>query len=352
MATTTGPAIPANAMTPAAWDTLNSDYATAYQNALKGGQTDATWAKSPEFLGFQNRTLEGVGNTYDTSKLQSDIASMSGEFDNPIYGDNFRKIVGAEQNRLGFLNGQNSIPAPAPVPTPMPSMQNYSQSSAPAYGNPLIAALRANSPAPARQASGIKDISTGVIFNTPETDYVYTPSGTGGTTGTTGTGTTGTGTTGTGTAGTGTTGTGTAGGIKAPPPPPANNWINDLNIPAPYVSPGLKNKTYQTDWDSLNATYADDFTKAKESGVTEADWVNSPRFKAYQTEVINRAANTFDTDKLASDIALMEQGFNDPIYGDNFRKIVAAEKARLEYLTNNRIGGPGQGQPEYEADVN
>jgi hypothetical protein len=45
---------------------------------------------------------------------------------------------------------------------------NYSQSFSPAYGNPLIAALRANSPAPARQASGIEDISTGVIFNTPE----------------------------------------------------------------------------------------------------------------------------------------------------------------------------------------
>jgi len=201
--------------------------------------------------------------------------------------------------------------------------------------------FRANSPAPARQASGIKDISTGVIFNTPETDYVYTPSGTGGT-----------GTTGTGGTSVPKTPTPVTPIPKAPTPPPENNWINDLNIPAPYVSPGPKSKTYQTDWDSLNATYADDFTKAKASGVTEADWANSPRFKAYQTEVINRAANTFDTDKLASDIASMEQGFNDPIYGDNFRKIVAAEKTRLNYLTNNRIGGPGQGQPDYEEDVN
>jgi hypothetical protein len=46
---------------------------------------------------------------------------------------------------------------------------NYSQSFSPAYGNPLIAALRANSPAPARQASGIEDISTGKIFNTLRT---------------------------------------------------------------------------------------------------------------------------------------------------------------------------------------
>jgi hypothetical protein len=344
MATTTGPAIPANAMTPAAWDTLNSDYATAYQNALKGGQTDATWAKSPEFLGFQNRTLEGVGNTYDTSKLQSDIASMSGGFDNPIYGDNFRKIVGAEQNRLGFLNGQNSIPEP----TPMPSMQNYSQSSAPAYGNPLIAALRANSPAPARQASGIKDISTGKIFNTPETDYVYTPRGTGGA---------------------GTTGTGP---VVTPvpkdplvvtpvpkdplvvtpvpkantPTPSPNDWITDPVIPEPYVSPGQKGKTYQTDWDSLNSTYAGDYTKAMAAGVSDQDWANSPKFKSYQTEVINRAANTFDTDKLASDIAAMEGGFDVPVYGDNYRKIVAAEKARLEYLTRTGQGGPGQGQPD------
>jgi hypothetical protein len=204
-------------------------------------------------------------------------------------------------------------------------------------GNPLIAALRANSPAPARQASGIKDISTGVIFNTPETDYVYTPSGTGGTTGT---------------AGTGTTGKGTAGGIKTPPPPPENNWINDTNIYENYVPPGPTSKTYQTDWDSLNAAYAGDYKKSQETGVTPQEWANSPRFKQFQTEVIKRAANTFDTDKLASDIASMEQGFDDPIYGDNFRKIVAAEKARLEYLTNNRIGGPGQGQPDYQEDVN
>ena len=210
-------------------------------------------------------------------------------------------------------------------------------------GNPLIAALRANSPAPARQASGIKDISTGVIFNTPENDYVYTPSGTGGT------GTTGTGTTGTGSTPVPKTPLVVAPVPKAPLPTPVNNWINDLNIPAPYVSPGPKSKTYQTDWDSLNATYADDFTKAKASGVTEADWANSPRFKAYQTEVINRAANAFDTDKLASDIASMEQGFNDPVYGDNYRKIVAAEKARLAYLTNTKQGGPGQGdQPASE----
>jgi len=333
MATTTGPAIPANAMTPAAWDTLNSDYATAYQNALKGGQTDATCAKSPEFLGFQNRTLEGVGNTYDTSKLQSDIASMSGGFDNPIYGDNFRKIVGAEQNRLSFLNGQNSIPAPAPMP-----MQNYSQSSNPAYRNPLIAALRANSPAPARQASGIEDISTGVIFNTPKTDYVYTPSGT-----------SGTGTTGTGGTPVPKTPTPVTPVPKALPPNPANNWINDPNISQNYVSPGPKSKTYQTDWDNLNAAYAEDYKKSQAAGVTPQEWANSPKFKAFQTEVINRAANTFDTDKLASDIAAMEKGFDDPIYGDNFRKIVAAEKVRLEYLKKTNQGGPGQGvQPQDE----
>ena len=212
-------------------------------------------------------------------------------------------------------------------------------------GNPLIAALRANSPAPARQASGIKDISTGVIFNTPENDYVYTPSGTGGT------GTTGTGTTGTGSTPVPKTPLVVAPVPKAPLPTPVNNWINDLNIPAPYVSPGPKSKTYQTDWDSLNATYADDFTKAKASGVTEADWANSPRFKAYQTEVINRAANTFDTDKLASDIAAMEQGFDDPVYGDNFRKIVAAEKARLEYLIKTGQGGSGQGEQEVDNTV-
>jgi hypothetical protein len=220
---------------------------------------------------------------------------------------------------------------------------NYSQSFSPAYGNPLIAALRANSPAPARQASGIEDISTGKIFNTL--------SGTGGTGGTGTTGTGGTGTTGTG--GTGTTGTGGTFVPKEPTPVtpvPENNWITDPFIPAPYVSPGPKSKTYQTNWDDLNSTYADDYTKAKTSGVTDADWANSPKFKAYQTEVINRAANTFDTDKLASDIASMEQGFDNPVYGDNFRKIVAAEKARLEYLTSTGQGGSGQGEQEFETD--
>ena len=217
---------------------------------------------------------------------------------------------------------------------------NYSQSFSPAYGNPLIAALRANSPAPARQASGIEDISTGKIFNTPkDATWVDSPqrvrdkAGNGGTTSTAG--------------GTNTTaGTNTTGGAGTT----ANNWITDPVISAPYVSPGPKSKTYQTNWDDLNSTYADDYTKAKASGVTDADWANSPKFKAYQTEVILRAANTFDTDKLASDIASMEQGFDNPVYGDNFRKIVAAEKARLEYLTNNRIGGPGQGEQEFETD--
>jgi hypothetical protein len=227
---------------------------------------------------------------------------------------------------------------------------NYSQSFSPAYGNPLIAALRANSPAPARQASGIEDISTGKIFNT--LSGTGGTGGTGGTTGTGGTGTTGTGGTGTG-GGTGTTGTGGTFVPKEPTPVtpvPENNWITDPFIPAPYVSPGPKSKTYQTNWDDLNSTYADDYTKAKASGVTDADWANSPKFKAYQTEVINRAANTFDTDKLASDIASMEQGFDNPVYGDNFRKIVAAEKARLEYLTRTGQGGPGQGEQEFETD--
>ena len=217
---------------------------------------------------------------------------------------------------------------------------NYSQSFSPAYGNPLIAALRANSPAPARQASGIEDISTGKIFNTPkDATWVDSPqrvrdkAGNGGTTSTAG--------------GTNTTaGTNTTGGAGTT----ANNWITDPVISAPYVSPGPKSKTYQTNWDDLNSTYADDYTKAKASGVTDADWANSPKFKAYQTEVILRAANTFDTDKLASDIASMEQGFDNPVYGDNFRKIVAAEKARLEYLTRTGQGGPGQGEQEFETD--
>jgi hypothetical protein len=229
---------------------------------------------------------------------------------------------------------------------------NYSQSFSPAYGNPLIAALRANSPAPARQASGIEDISTGKIFNTPkDATWVDSPqrvrdkAGNGGTTSTAGGTNTTAGTNTTGGAGT-TGGTNTTGGAGTT----ANNWITDPVISAPYVSPGPKSKTYQTNWDDLNSTYADDYTKAKASGVTDADWANSPKFKAYQTEVINRAANTFDTDKLASDIASMEQGFDNPVYGDNFRKIVAAEKARLEYLTRTGQGGPGQGEQEFETD--
>jgi hypothetical protein len=147
---------------------------------------------------------------------------------------------------------------------------NYSQSFSPAYGNPLIAALRANSPAPARQASGIEDISTGKIFNTL--------SGTGGTGGTGTTGTGGTGTTGTG--GTGTGGThwrhwnyGHWHSPKEPTPVtpvPENNWITDPFIPAPYVSPGPKSKTYQTNWDDLNATYASDYTKSQAAGITDA----------------------------------------------------------------------------------
>ena len=297
MATTTSPAIPANAMTPAAWDTLNSDYATAYQNALKGGQTDATWAKSPEFLGFQNRTLEGVGNTYDTSKLQSDIASMSGGFDNPIYGDNFRKIVGAEQDRLGFLNGQNSIPAP--VTTPMLSMQNYSPSSDPAYRNPLIAALRANSPAPARQAGGLKEYGVADfpwMKNTPEKTVATQP--------------------------------------VTPPvvKPPVTQPVFTPPIPQ-YVAPPTGGTMDSGNWDSLNANYAQDYAKAH-SGMTDAAWVATPAFQQYQNQVISGIGQTYDTDKLAKDIAWFANNMDDPALRDNYAKISAASQARLDYLNN------------------
>jgi hypothetical protein len=46
----------------------------------------------------------------------------------------------------------------------------------------------------------------------------------------------------------------------------------------------------------------------------------------------------------------MEQGFDNPVYGDNFRKIVDAEKKRLAYLISTGQGGSGQGEQEFETD--
>ena len=170
--------------------------------------------------------------------------------------------------------------------------------------NPLIAALRANSPAPARRASGPVALNYPWMKNTvvPEKSFPNGP---------------------------------------PPPPPPAAPppaapppAAPVPATPIPYVAPPPGDEMDQPHWDSLNNDYATAYSNALGGGMTDAQWAATPEFKGFQDNVISGAATTNDRDKLMSDIASMSQGFDNPVYGDNFRKIVAAEQKRLDYLNN------------------
>jgi hypothetical protein len=266
------PTNPGTPTTQQAWDLLNSDYGTAYNDAIQGGMNDTQWAASPAFQQYQNKVLGAINNTYDTDKLQSDIASFTNQFSDPIYGPNARKLAGAESSRLDFLNSPQTT-------------------------NPLISALRANSPAPARQAGGIEEYDFPWMKNTPEK----------------------TGTTPTGTTPTGTTPTGTTPTFVAPIPQ--------------YVAPPAGGTMSSDNWASLNANYAQDYAKAQ-GNMTDAEWAATPAFKQYQDQVIRGVWETNDTNKLATDIAWFANNMNDPAFGDNYAKISAAAQARLNYLND------------------
>lgn len=277
------PTNPGTPTTQQAWDLLNSDYGTAYNGAIQGGMNDTQWANSPAFQQYQNKVLGAINNTYDTDKLQSDIKSFTNQFSDPIYGPNARKLAGAESNRLNFLN----------------------------TSNPLIMALRANSPAPARQAGGIKEYGIADfpwMKNTPDNTKFKDPRDV------------------------------PVNPVVVNPPvtPPVTPPVVAPPV-SPYVAPPVGGTMDSGSWDSLNANYAQDYAKAK-GNMTDAEWADTPAFKQYQNQVIGGVGQTYDTDKLAKDILWFSNNMNDPAFGDNYRKISAASQARLNYLNdqNNR----------------
>jgi hypothetical protein len=276
------PTNPGTPTTQQAWDLLNSDYGTAYNGAIQGGMNDTQWANSPAFQQYQNKVLGAINNTYDTDKLQGDIASFTNQFSDPIYGPNARKLAGAESSRLDFLNSPQTT-------------------------NPLISALRANSPAPARQAGGIKEYGVADfpwMKNTPDNTKFKDPRD-----------------------------------VPVNPVvvnPPVTRPVVAPPVP-PYVAPPAGGTMDSGSWDSLNANYAQDYAKAQ-GNMTDAEWADTPEFKQYQNQVISGVGQTTDTDKLAKDIAWFANNMNDPVYGANYAKISAAEQKRLDYLNdqNNR----------------
>lgn len=90
------------------WDKINANYGTAYQNAISAGMTPEQWIASPEFSNWQNTVLGAVSNTYDPNKLQGDISTLSGMVNDPLYGQNYQKIIAAEQARLNALGYGNN----------------------------------------------------------------------------------------------------------------------------------------------------------------------------------------------------------------------------------------------------
>ncbi|CAB4183932.1 hypothetical protein UFOVP1375_15 [uncultured Caudovirales phage] len=274
------PTNPGTPTTQQAWDLLNSDYGTAYNGAIQGGMNDTQWAASPAFQQYQNKVLGAINNTYDTDKLQSDIASFTNQFSDPIYGPNARKLAEAESSRLNFLNSPQTT-------------------------NPLISALRANSPAPARQAGGIKEYGIADFpwtKNTPDNTKFKDPRDV------------------------------PVNPVVVNPPvtPPVTPPVVTPPV-SPYVAPPAGGTMDSGSWDSLNANYAQDYAKAQ-GNMTDAEWAATPAFKQYQDQVISGIGQTTDMDKLATDINWFANNMNDPALGDNYRTISAASQKRLDYL--------------------
>jgi len=82
---------------PGFWDDLNAEYADQYASF---GGTDEEWVGSDQFRNYQSRVLGGIQNTYDTDKLEGDIAFFETQLDDPIYGSNARMLRDAEQAQL------------------------------------------------------------------------------------------------------------------------------------------------------------------------------------------------------------------------------------------------------------
>lgn len=96
-------------VSPDFWDNLNAEYADQYDSF---GGTDEEWVGSDQFRNYQSKVLGGIQNTYDTDKLEGDIAFFETQLDDPIYGSNARMLRDAEQAQLNKVRQLQSGPYP------------------------------------------------------------------------------------------------------------------------------------------------------------------------------------------------------------------------------------------------
>jgi len=115
---------------------------------------------------------------------------------------------------------------------------------------------------------------------------------------------------------------GDGGGPPPPPPPPAPTPSGPDIGEFESVTPNF--------WDDLNAEYADQYSAF---GGNDQDWVDSNQFRNYQSRVLGGIENTFDTDKLQSDIAFFNTQLDDPIYGANAKMLRDAQEAQLAKIS-------------------
>ena len=86
-----------DSVSPNFWDDLNAEYAAEWAS---WDGSDEDWVNSNKFRNYQARVLGGIENTYDTDKLQGDIASFDTQLDDPIFGANAKMLRDAEQAQL------------------------------------------------------------------------------------------------------------------------------------------------------------------------------------------------------------------------------------------------------------
>jgi hypothetical protein len=191
-----------------------------------------------------------------------------------------------------------------------------------ADGSSLIAALRAGTPAALKQASGPQTLSYPWMARTegplvmPTRNIPSSPSP----------------------------------AIPAPPIPAPS--IPKPSIPqAVYTPPtetepgiyGIPNQPIeQTDWDRLNADYANMYNQALQTGMSEQQWAQTPVFENWKQTVLGGVSRTDDPNKLKSDIAALStpETLSHPIYGDWFKQLLETEKDRLNMLNNLNYAYP------------
>ena len=181
--------------------------------------------------------------------------------------------------------------------------------------NPLIAALRANSPASARQASGPVALNYPWMQNT----VLMPREPTGGTT-------------------SGGTAGGTAGGTTPRVTTPGGTTSGGTTpIKKTPIKPPDTNQTMQMsnlDWDNLNANYSIAYQNALGNDMTDAQWVATPEFGNWKSKVLTGITNTNDMDRIQKNIDSLGPITNTPYYGSWYAELLGANKDRMNKLNS------------------